>query len=437
MGSKNLKAVAVRGKNKVPAADPKTLNSLARSYVEKFPQSWVNHLSQYGTAVGVAAHQVVGGFPTHNYQEGTFAGWENLSGERLAETILKERDTCYACPVSCKRVVEIQEGPFPVDAEYGGPEYESIGAFGPMCGVSDLAAISRANMLCNAYGMDTISAGVTIAWAMDCYERGLITTQDTGGLPLTYGDPHLLVQLVEMMGKREGFGDLLSLGSRRAAQAIGRGTIEHAVQVKGLELPMHEPRVKYGLGIGYAVSPTGADHNHNFHDSDYTTPKSIEPLKPFGIFEPLAYNDLSAAKMKLASVEIPWSVVMNMMGFCGFIYTSYDRPALAELINAVTGWDLSIIDMLRAGERAFTLARIFNLREGFGRKDDCLPPVIHQPFSEGPAKGNFLDPRQVEEALSNFYSLMGWDPVNGNPTLERLNALNIAWAAKYLPNLPD
>jgi aldehyde:ferredoxin oxidoreductase len=427
MGSKRLKAVAVRGTRRIPVAQPALLQTLAKGYVAHFPHTWVNHLRELGTAAGVASHQLTGGLPAYNFHQSVFPDWESLTGERMAETILKDRDTCFACPVHCKRVVAIQEGPYPVDPAYGGPEYETIGALGPLCGVADLAAVSHANQLCNAYGLDTISTGVTIAWAMDCFERGLLTPADTGGLELRYGRADTLVHLVELMGKREGFGQLLSLGSQKAAQAIGRGTAALAVHVKGLEVPMHEPRVKYGLGIGYAVSPTGADHNHNFHDTDYTTPKAMEPLKPFGITEPLPFQDLSPAKMHLASVEIPWSVATNLLGFCLFIYQSYDRPNLVELVRAVTGWEVTLEELLRAGERAYTLARAFNAREGFRRQDDRLPAVFFEPVPEGPSRGNRLDPAQVDQALTQFYTRMGWDPVDGIPTGACLEALDLGW----------
>jgi aldehyde:ferredoxin oxidoreductase len=433
MGSKNLKAVAVRGSKKVLPKDAAALNALAKWYAQHFPNTWANDLRLNGTASGVISHQLVGGLPTRNFQQGVFEGFENISGDTMTATILKERDTCFACPVHCKRVVEIQEGRFPVDAVYGGPEYETIGAFGSMCAISDLAAIARANQLCNAYGMDTISAGVTLAWAMDCFERGLITLQDTGGLDLRFGNAQAMVEAVEQMGKREGFGYLLSQGSLRAARALGRGTEEFAIQVKGQEVPMHEPRIKYALGIGYAVSPTGADHNHNVHDTEYTTEEGIEPLKPFGINQPLPIDDLSREKMRLAAIEIPWSVTMNLMGFCGFIFFTIGRPQLVSLIQAVTGWDITMEELLRAGERAYTLARVFNLREGLTAADDRLPKIFHQPFKEGPSAGNYLPPDQVEEAKKMFYELLGWDRQAGIPTKACLERLEIAWAEAHLP----
>ncbi len=433
MGSKRLKAVAVRGHGRVPIADPSHLNHLARWYAGHYPQTWAADLRDQGTNSGLAHHQLIGGLPSFNFQKGTFDdGWEAISGEALRDTLLKERATCFACPVHCKRVVEIRHGPLRVDPVYGGPEYETVASFGSMCGVADLAAIAKANELCNAYGLDTISTGVTIAWAMDCFERGLITTADTEGLDLRFGNAAAMLQAVELMGRREGFGRLLSEGCRRAASHLGRGTAALAVHVKGQEVPMHEPRVKYALGIGYAVSPTGADHNHNIHDTDYTTKEAIEPLRPFGITEPLPIDDLGPAKMRLASVEIPWSVVNNLLGFCGFVFFTYERPKLVEMVCAITGWDVTLEELLRGGERAYTMARAFNCRHGLTRADDVVPPIFSRPFAEGPSAGNRLDPEQVERALTCFYELMGWDPETGAPTRERLEALGVGWVAEMI-----
>lgn len=429
MGSKNLKAVVVRGSENNPPFDVKKLNELARWYAHHYPNTWAQNLRELGTAGAVEYHQTIGGLPTCNFQEGVFDGWEKIDGATMRNTILKKRDTCFACPVHCKRVVEVGGEKYEVREVYGGPEYETVGSLGSMCAVSDLAAIAYANQLCNAYGLDTISVGVTIAWAMECYERGLLNREDTGGIELRFGDAEAMVETVELMGKREGFGRVLSQGSRAAARQIGRGTEQFAVQIKGQEVPMHEPRVKYGLSVGYAVSPTGADHNHNFHDTDYTTEEAIEPLKPFGITRPLPATELSEEKMRLAAVEIPWSVVNNMMGFCGFIFFTFDRPRLVELMAAVTGWDITLHELLRAGERAYTMARIFNLREGFSRADDTLPQIFTKPFQKGPAKGNFINPLEFGAALEAFYRQMGWD-ADGVPTQRRLEELEIGWVTQ-------
>jgi aldehyde:ferredoxin oxidoreductase len=347
----------------------------------------------------------------------------------MRDTILKDRDGCFACPVRCKRVVEVKGGGYPVDPVYGGPEYETIGALGSSCGVSDLAAIARANQLCNAYGLDTISCGVTIAWAMECFERGLLTTEDTGGIALRFGDAAAMVQMVEMMGKREGFGRLLGEGSYQAAREIGRGTEVYAMHAKGQEIPMHEPRVKYALGVGYAVSPTGADHNHNFHDADYTTDDGIAAVRTFGILEPLDFDDLGPAKVRLATLEICWSMVMNVLGFCGFVFFTFDRPRIAEMVRAITGWDTSLHELLKAGERAYTMARAFNAREGFTAAQDRIPDRFFEPFREGPSQGNALPVEEFDRARITLYQMMGWDELTGAPSAWKLHELGVGWVA--------
>ena len=433
MGSKRLKAIAVRGRTKPIPADPDSLRRLARRYQQHYRSTWAGDAQDSGTAEGVMSQHMHSGLPTRNFQEGMFEeGWQSLSGQTIRDTILVARDSCFACPVRCKRVVEIDDGPYRVDRVYGGPEYETIGAMGSCCGVSDLAAVSKANELCNAYGLDTISAGVTIAWAMQCFEEGLLTREDTGGLELRFGDGDAVVHLTELMGKREGFGRTLSQGSRAAARAIGRGTERYAVQVKGQEAPMHEPRVKYALGIGYAVSPTGADHMHNMHDPDYTTESGIEPLRKFGVTRPLPIDDLGPEKMRILALEIPWTTVANQLGFCSFVQATFGREELVQLVQAVTGWDVSMEELLRCGERAYTMARAFNAREGLGVVDDALPDVFSKAFTSGPAAGNRLEPAAVASAILEFYRLMGWDPATGAPARARLEQLGVAWVADQL-----
>lgn len=433
MGSKNLKAVAVRGTGKKEVADPQALQDIARWYVEHYPDTWALGLQETGTAGGGVPQHKFGGLPTCNFQRGTFdEGWEQITGRRMVDTIMKDRDTCYSCPVRCKYVIEVKEGPYPVDPVYGGPEYETVASFGSNCGVSDLAAIARANQLCNAYGLDTISCGVTISWAMECFERGLLTTEDTGGIELRFGDAAAMVQMVELIGKREGFGRLLSEGAYRAAKTVGRGTEAFVMHAKGQEIPMHEPRVKYGLGLGYAVSPTGADHIHNFHDRDFDNEGGLDRIRPFGIIEPLAIDDLSPAKMRMAVAAIPWNTVGNVLGQCFFVAATFDAFKLVQLVRAITGWDTSLYELHKAAERAYTMARAFNAREGFTAAEDRIPARFFEPFGEGASAGNALPPEEFERARSTFYQMMGWDEHTGVPTAWKLHELGVEWVADEL-----
>jgi aldehyde:ferredoxin oxidoreductase len=259
MGSKNLKAIAVRGRQRPGIADPEALAKLARWGVENV-ESMIGGLARHGTANVVISQQEAGGLPTRNWTSGVFEHYEAISGPRMSETILKERDTCFGCAVRCKRVVEVKEPRWQVDPLYGGPEYETIATLGSYCGVGDLSAIAKGNELCNKYGLDTISTGATIAFAMDCFEHGLLTTADTGGIELRFGNGEAMVKLVELIAKREGIGDLLAEGSARAAARIGRGAERFVVAAKRQELPAHMPEVKRSLALIYAANPFGADH---------------------------------------------------------------------------------------------------------------------------------------------------------------------------------
>ena len=225
-------------------------------------------MGEFGTAGIVLSQNEAGGLPTRNWSSGIFEGAEAISGERMAKTVLSGRDTCFGCVVRCRRVVEITDGPFRGDPRYGGPEYETLATMGSYCGVSDLAAICRANQLCNMYGMDTIACGATIAWAMDCFEHGLLTKVDTDGVALRFGNAEALVQMVEKIGKREGFGRVLGEGSARAAESLGVGK-DLVVAAKKHEFPAHMPQVKRSLALIYDVNPFGADHQSHEHDPSY------------------------------------------------------------------------------------------------------------------------------------------------------------------------
>jgi len=418
MGSKRLKAVAVRGSQRLDVADQKSVIGIGKWLSENVPQT----MQDYGTAASVTALDLMGGLPTRNFQEGTFEGAEAITGTTMAETILVKNDTCYACPVRCKRVVEA-EGRYDVSPEYGGPEYETLGAIGSACGIDDLEAIAYANQLCNAYGLDTISTGMTIAWAMECFERGLLTGEETGGLDLHFGNAEAMVALVEQIAHREGFGDLLAEGSARASRKMGEETEKYAMHVKGQEHPMHEPRIKFALGLGYATSPTGADHMHNIHDTFYA--ESPGHARAVGILEPLPADDLGPEKIRLAKYEIDWQVFYNCLGLCMFM--PYSKPQVRDLINAVTGWDTTVFEMLKVGERAMAMTRVFNQREGFTPKDDVAHWRFATPMPAGAAEGVAVSPETMADALDLYYEMRGWDKQTGAPTDAKLYELGLGW----------
>ena len=432
MASKNLKAVAVRGRHRPELADPEGVKALAKWGAENFEKSDIYGMGLFGTAEIVVSQSKQGGLPTRNWSSGTFEHAEAISGERMAETILKDRDTCYACVVRCKRVVEIKEGPFPVDPRYGGPEYETIATMGSYCGVSDLAAVARANQLCNMYGMDTIACGATIAWAMDCFERGLITQEDTGGIDLRFGNSEALVRMVELIGKREGFGKVLGEGSARAAEILGVGQ-DLVVAVKNHELPAHMPQVKRSLALIYAVNPFGADHESSEHDPSYRW--YPDRMAELDLLDPQPSKVLNPEKVRYAYYTQILYSAMDSISVCLFVFGPawhlYGPSQLVEAVRAVTGWNVSLWELMKVGERRLNLLRAFNAREGVGAEADTIPPKLLVPLKGGKSDGIAVTAEEVEAAKALYYRMAGWSE-DGKPTRAKLEELALGWVADEL-----
>ncbi len=426
MGSKNLKAIAVRGHKKLEMADPEKVSSLAKWFRDNFKLiKRTAGLSEGGTAFYLLAIDAAGGLPTRNFQQSAFEGASKLSSEAIKSSILVKRGGCYACPVRCKPEVATGE-PYNVDPIYGGPEYETLSSLGSNCGIDNLEAVAKGNELCNAYGLDSISTGASIAFAMECFERGVLTDKDTGGLKLNFGDAQAMLRLVEMIARREGIGKLLGEGTARAAAAIGNGAEEFAMHIKGQELPMHEPRFKLGMGVGYTVSPTGADHMHNMHDSAYTQPGCmLDELMALGIPGPLPLHDLSPAKIRMLVYGSLWRHVLNCLVFCHFCLLMPGQ--ITELVRAITGWNATAWELMKVGERCINMARAFNFREGMTRDDDYLPRRFFTPLPSGPLEGVNIDKKQLEQAIDTYYAMVGWDKRNGAPTPGKLQELGIEW----------
>ncbi len=438
MASKNLKAVVVRGTNKrLPWHDVKKLNELAKwgaGKVESNPD--VLGLRQYGTASVVAFQNTIGSLPTFNYTAGQFDGFEAISGERMADTILKDNDTCYACTVRCKRVVETGFRGRPVERRFGGPEYETISTFGSYCGVDDLSAISLANKLCDDYGLDTIGTGATVAWAMECYEKGLLTKQEIG-FPAPFGDAEAMVRLTESIALRQGIGDILVEGSRRAADRLGRGH-ELLITVKGAEAPAHMPQAKRSLAIIYAVNPFGADHQSSEHDpmiEDGAAELYMKRLARLGFDRTLPQYSLGPDKVRFALKGQHFYSFLDTAALCQFVWgpawTLYGPDETVEFVRAATGWeDFTLDELLEVGERRLNLLRAFNAREGIDQGADRLPEKFFKPLTgTGPTAGIALSREEFETARAEYYRQAGWDPSTGNPTRETLTRLGLEWLA--------
>ena len=434
MGSKNLKAVAVRGKMRPTLADRRALIDLARWGADHFEESDVYGLGTYGTAELTLPNSNNGGLPTRNWDSGTFEDAKAIDGTTMYQTILKERDTCYACTVRCKRVVEVTDGAYSIDPLYGGPEYETLATLGSYCCVGDLEAVSYANQLCNMYGMDTISCGATLAWAMDCLEQGLIDKEDTDGIDLCFGNGDAMVKMVEKIAKREGFGDLLAEGSARAATVIGRGTEDLVVTVKKQELPAHMPQVKRGKGLIYSINPCGADHVSAEHDPSY---KSYpEEFAKIGLTEPQPQDALNLEKVRFVYRTQQSRSCMDTLNLCKFVYGPawqlYDLDQLTQAVKFITGWDVTVDELLQAGERRVNLLRAFNAREGYTRADDFLPKKLGKPLVGGKSDGVFVTDEEIEHAKDMYFEMAGWDVETGNPTRSKLEELDIGWVADLL-----
>lgn len=439
MASKNLKAVVVRGTQSVKLADSAALKSLVRSGLKTLPDNPdMDGLAKLGTASVVMPQNMLGSLPTRNYSEGQFEACENLSGEQMAETILKERDTCFACAIRCKRVVEIPEGLYPVDPVYGGPEYETLATFGSYCGIKDLAAVSLANQICNAYGVDTISAGATIAFAMDCFERGIISPADTDGMELRFGNTETMLALLRhIVTLATPLGRILAQGSEHAAQLWGPDAQACLITVKGEESPAHMPQAKKSLALIYAVNPFGADHQSSEHDWMYeegTAPLYLERLALLGLTNPPPPGSFDAEKVRFAARTQIFYSMLDTVELCQFVWgpawTLYGPLETVELIHAVTGWNVSIDELMRVGQRRLNLLRSFNALEGLTRKEDCLPQKFFTPLAgTGPSATVAVNRQEFETALDQYYAIQGWSS-DGIPTRDTLCHLDLEWVAE-------
>jgi len=389
MGSKNLKAVACRGHKLPDIADPKAVRAMQKWLMENYKER-CGTLPQYGMGFNLKGSSDGGGLPTHNFRDGVFEGAEKISAETVMESIGVRMGGCYACPIKCKKVVQAQE-PYKVRQIYGGPEYETLASLGSCCGIADAVAVSKGHEICNAYSIDTISAGVSIALSMECYENGLLTKEDTGGLELNFGNAEAMVELLELIAYRKGFGDFVAEGTKRMSEKIGKGSEAFAVHTKGQEVPMHDPRARGPqLGMSYVMSPTGADHVH---------------------------TSLS-------------SIFKNCAAIC--VVPPFDQEQMRDIVNGVTGWNLSIEELEKVGERAMDMARAFNTLLGQTAEDDKTAPRFTTGFTFGPREGQHIDLEELEKSRQEYYQQMGWDATLAVPTQARLEELRIGWLADKL-----
>jgi aldehyde:ferredoxin oxidoreductase len=419
MGSKNLKAIGVRGTAKVGLADPDKFREIVREIIVNLDEDMTASAFRLaGTAGYVDMGLMYGDMPIRYYQKGEWENASNLSGVVIADEYLNKQYGCYRCPIACGR--ETRAPSYGLD-KVDGPEYETLGAFGSMAMVDDLEAVIYAGHLCNVHGLDTISTGCTIALACELFERGILSPADTGGLEIRYGDVKVVHRLIEMIALREGFGDVLAEGSAALAERFG--VPELAVTVNRLEVPMHDPRAFVGLAVTYALSPRGACH---MEGDMYGVDMGQNPAVELDIF-PGERFDASSEKGRIAALQQAWRNLYNSLTLCQF-----QNPGVEQLLaatNAATGWNLDAGDLMTLGKRIVTVKRMLNLRRGLTRDNDRLPDLLLKPLNEGGTEGTVPD---VEVLLSGAYAEYGWDPETGKPTRETLEELGLNFAVGEL-----
>jgi aldehyde:ferredoxin oxidoreductase len=417
MGSKNLKAIVVSGSGSVTVAKPAEL----KDYIKKLTPHIIKAtegFSKYGTSGGLENYEKLGNFPLQNWRLGRWSGAKKISGITMHDTILSGRKACMNCPVACGRHIKIESGPYgPMDCE--GPEYETLGTYGGLCLVDDLAAISKANQLCNQYGLDTISAGSVIAFAMEAYEKGLITKTDTDGVELTWGNGQAIVEMTHKMGKGEGIGKIMAEGSKKMAEALGRNAIEFSVHVKGLEPSAHDPRRFWSQGISYATEARGACHN-----ASWSHPYELALTMPeIGIAEPHKSYQVEGKAEMTAKLQDLMSAMDGMI-LCRFsqVGKAVTVQNHVDFLNLVTDWGIDISSYMKIGERLTNLKRMYNVQLGASRKDDMLPFRFQTLKRTGEELTNELPP--MGRLLSDYYEYRKWSE-DGIPTVEKLKNLGL------------
>lgn len=411
MGSKNLKAIVVRGSMDIDVADLETFTKLAWEGMQK--TVW-KPLTEYGTLSGLSTYNEWGVLPTRNYQNTYFDKYEKLAAPYVKERLYVKNKACFGCPIACSHLRMVKNGPYS-STIVDGPEYETTCMLGSACGVDNIEAITYANLLCDDLGLDTISAGNVVGFAMECYERGKITKKDTEELELTFGNHEAQIELLKKIAKREGIGAILADGVVRAAEKI-KGAKKYAMHVKGLELPAYDPRKAIGQGLAFAIADIGGSHC-----KAWTIGTEIEKMNP----------QSPEGKAEIVRKSTRERALPDIMGYCRFVLLGYEY--YSEVLSALTGWNVASDYLVEVVDRVYTLTRAFNAREGFRRKDDCLPKrMLNEPVPAGPAEGCVVKPKHLKRMIDEYYKLWGWDAKTGVPKRETLSKYGLEDIAEDL-----
>ena len=396
MGVKNLKAIAVKGTRAVPVQNPDALNRIGTDLTRRSLGPATEKYRTLGTMANVSVFNSLATLPTRNFQQSTFDGADGVSAEQFHETNFVKNAHCANCTIGCEKILVTSDNG---KKAKGRMEYESAFALGPLVGVADGNTVIRASTLCDELGMDTISVGATIAWAMECFERGILTLDDTGGLDLRFGSGDELLSCIRLIAKREGTGDLLAEGSLRASKIIGQGSDAWAMQVKGLEMPGYEPRSLKTMALGLAVSTRGACHNRSSaYEADFSA----------------RVNRLEADERrgKITAEGEDFSAVLDSLIWCKFLRKAFDDlyEESAEIYRHITGWDVTADELQAVGERVNNLKKAFNIREGWTREDDTLPQrVFDEALPTGVAQGVGLSRDDLDMMIDGYYRARGWN----------------------------
>ncbi len=428
-GSKNLRAVVAKGWGNVAFNDPEGMKKLAKTGAGNLAGSgFPEILKRYGTP-GVLGPQAEGGnLATHNFSRSWHEDYLNLHGATYEAELGAGQTTCFGCVVGCRKKVK-SDGPVKVTDRLGGPEFETLGLLGSNLDIMDAVAVSKANELCNNYGLDTISTGGVASYLFECLEKGLLTREDCDGIEMGFGNAEGLFRLIEKIVQRDGIGNILADGLVTAVEKLGEKTAPYAMHVKNKVPAVHMAQVKPSLALMYAVSPIGADHMSNEHD--WLLSSEAEISKSLGI---LGGGDADCAdlnKVRMTVYSGYYYSLMDSLCLCMFLWgcgSLYSYRDLEDLVNAATGWQTSLYELMKVGERRMTMMRQVNARQGFTTEDDTLPARLFEALPDGPAKGRRVDAEAFPGMVSRFYEFLGWDGTTGNPTPARLSELGLEWA---------
>lgn len=427
-GSKNLRAVVVQSDRQPDFADPQGLKELAKAAAGKLPDAgFCGTLKKYGTPGVLGFQTEAGNLATRNYSRSYHERYKNLDGATFEPAIGSRSTSCYACIIGCRKTVKMEK-PYQVTDKLGGPEFETLGLLGANLDITDVAAVAKANELCNNYGIDTITLGGLAGYLFECMEKGLIRPESVDGRKLGFGDAEGLLWLIEKIVRRDGVGDILAEGFDACVKHFGPETSPYAIRVKNHGFAVHMAQVKPSQALMYAVCPIGADHMSCEHD--WLIASAGEECKGLGILgkEVPAATNLNKVRMTIYG-QYYYSLLDNLC-LCMFVWgpgNLFNYRQLEDLLRFTTGWDCSFWELMKLGERRVNMMRQLNARRGFCRADDKLPQRIFEPLPDGPAKGRCIKPDEFERMLEQYYDLMGWDRATGNPRAGKLAELGLEW----------